>query len=969
MKQKNFLKIAMFFLIAIISNQTFGQVFITEIADPNDSASARYVEIYNQGDSSVDLSDWALRRWTNDNSSPQTDKSLSGTIASKGFIVFVASTTGFNTAFSSFSGTSIQLGTGGPVDSNGDDNVALIDNNGTLVDMFGVAGEDGSGTCHEFEDGRAERKATVITAKSTWSEADWNIWADSTILGCTSHTNDPQNTADGDFDPGTWIGEPVSNDPIVTFDSATSTETEIDATFTSANIPISVTNYNGNQINIDVAITGGTVESGDYSYTTQSLSFSSNSTQNITIDINDDADQENETIIFTITETSSVTGLVISQTIHTLTITDNDLPSIIINELLADPGSVVDANGDGVFSSTNDEFIEFVNTDSVSFDLTGYTVEDSGSVTYTFGAITIPAGGSVVIFGGGIPTGIPGITDTASGLSLNNSGDTVYLKNADGTIITTYTYGSEANSDESIGRSSDLTGVFVKHETISSNPVSASPGRYNTTGEPFSTNTWTGATDTSWTTATNWSLGSVPGSGDDVQIINTTNQPIASGVVTVNSVTIASGSTLTAQSTFTGSVTYNRTLGTSNWYLVSSPVSGEIMTDMRANNSFDTGSGTNIGFATYNPGQTDTAAWTYFTSSSTDALSDGIGYSAKLDSSGDISFTGTINTADVETPSLTTGYNLIGNPYTSYISSKTFLEAGTSSNIDQTQIWLWNENLDMYEVKPSGTDWVLAPAQGFFVNANSGGKVTFEKTNQATSGNIFQKTSKTTLELWVSDGENKRYAKIDYTDNGTNGFDYGFEGEVFGGISSSFSAFTSLLQDDLGKKYQVQTLPNSGYENMIIPVGIEAAAGKEITFSVEALNLPTEIKVFLEDRLTNTFTRLDETNSEYKITLTEALNGVGRFYIHTAQSTLSTDDVILNSVSIYKTNASTLKIAGLPQGKASISLYNILGKEMMSASFTSNGNKEISLSKLSSGVYVAKVKTEKGVISKKIILE
>ena len=49
------------------------------------------------------------------------------------------------------------IGTGGPADSNGDDNIALLAPDGSIIDMFGVAGEDGSGTGHEFEDGRAER--------------------------------------------------------------------------------------------------------------------------------------------------------------------------------------------------------------------------------------------------------------------------------------------------------------------------------------------------------------------------------------------------------------------------------------------------------------------------------------------------------------------------------------------------------------------------------------------------------------------------------------------------------------------------------------------------------------------------------------------------------------------------------------------------------------------------------------------
>ena len=70
------------------------------------------------------------------------------------------------------------IGTGGPADSNGDDNIALLGPDGSIIDMFGVAGEDGTGTGHEFEDGRAERACGAV-ASATWIEADWNIDNDS----------------------------------------------------------------------------------------------------------------------------------------------------------------------------------------------------------------------------------------------------------------------------------------------------------------------------------------------------------------------------------------------------------------------------------------------------------------------------------------------------------------------------------------------------------------------------------------------------------------------------------------------------------------------------------------------------------------------------------------------------------------------------------------------------------------------
>ena len=94
----------------------------------------------------------------------------------------------------------INGGAGGPADSNGDDNIAIRDASDTVVDIFGVPGEDGSGTCHEFEDGRAIRNAGVAGPNPVWDESEWTVFADSNVSGCTSHTNDPQDVAD--MDPG-----------------------------------------------------------------------------------------------------------------------------------------------------------------------------------------------------------------------------------------------------------------------------------------------------------------------------------------------------------------------------------------------------------------------------------------------------------------------------------------------------------------------------------------------------------------------------------------------------------------------------------------------------------------------------------------------------------------------------------------------------------------------------------------------
>ena len=328
------------------------------------------------------------------------------------------------------------------------------------------------------------------------------------------------------------------------------------------------------------------------------------------------------------------------------------------------------------------------------------------------------------------------------------------------------------------------------------------------------------------------------------------------------------------------------------WYLMASPVA-------HSNFSVDTfttandiaTSSSDVAIATYG---TSDDSWSYFLAGATRNFLPGKGYSIKkATTTGTVSFTGTLNTSDagidIVLSSEGNRYNLLGNPYTSYINSATF---SANAALSETQtIWVYDQTLSTngsYVVKTLDEDFILAPGQGFFVKANAaGGSVNFAETNQSHTSDTFQKTSKTEVKIQLSVNGAIHYAKLYYLNTTTTGFDVGYEGEVFGGTTDEFSIYTHLLTDNVGKKYQVQSLPNSEYESMVIPVGVKAAANKEIIISVEALNLPAGVNVFLEDKQTDTFTRLDEANSNYKITLTENLDGIGRFYLHTTSSVLN----------------------------------------------------------------------------------
>jgi len=147
----------------------------------------------------------------------------------------------------------------------------------------------------------------------------------------------------------------------------------------------------------------------------------------------------------------------------------------VINEIHADPdGSIAgDANGDGIRDGSQDEFVEIVNTSGADIDISGWTLADGFTVRHTFATGSIVLDGcSVVVFGGGTPTGAFGnsLVQTASGgsLGLNNSGDNITLHNGVGDAATA-SYGSEGGANQSLTLDPDVTGAsFVQHSVASS---------------------------------------------------------------------------------------------------------------------------------------------------------------------------------------------------------------------------------------------------------------------------------------------------------------------------------------------------------------------------------------------------------------------------------------------------------------------------------------------------------------------
>lgn len=154
---------------------------------------------------------------------------------------------------------------------------------------------------------------------------------------------------------------------------------------------------------------------------------------------------------------------------------------IFINEFLADPpnGIAGDANGDGVRSSSDDEFVELLNTGSSAVDISNWTLADGTQIRHTFavGSVLSPEE-RLVIFGGGIlnPSSYWAVTATGHSLSLNNTGDQIILRNVLNQIIDQVIYGSEAGFDQSLTRFPEGSESFAKHLSVSGAGLAFSPG-------------------------------------------------------------------------------------------------------------------------------------------------------------------------------------------------------------------------------------------------------------------------------------------------------------------------------------------------------------------------------------------------------------------------------------------------------------------------------------------------------------
>lgn len=530
---------------------------------------------------------------------------------------------------------------------------------------------------------------------------------------------------------------------------------------------------------------------------------------------------------------------------------------------------------------------------------------------------------------------------------------------------------------------------------------------------------WNGSIGTDWANGNNWNGGIVPQTNDKAIIVSATNNPIFDtslhtiknlevksggdltinsgktltvtndfdnqGILTVNSSATQSGSFI-VQGTSTGNLLYSRGgLLANKWSIIAPPVKNQKIVAFAQNLANDIRKNTTVspnryavGF--YNDANTSGSKWVYFNANTNvnTTFDTAKGYTVSRNSNGEIAFTGALEVNDVAKSTTVSEWNAIGNPYTAYYpinknSNSSFLN-DNSANLEIPSVYIWSVSQEKYVAVTnlvSSTEQFLPPAQGFFIKTNSSVANMHFKANKrsampSSGTHDFNKTEteKTPyVKVFAAKGNVKINTDIIFSKKATLGFDTNEDIENF--TTANFDLNSYLVDNSMNKNFTIQSIPESSISTAVIPLSIEAKANDNIVFTTKPIDFPSEAKLYLEDKLTSTFTRLDEENSTYEVTLTENTSGIGRFYLHTSSRGLSTIDTDMSTVSIFKLDTNFLQIKGQTKN-ARLTMFDMIGKQVYKNQFDVLGEKNINLSTLANGVYLINLETDKGNITKKI---
>jgi hypothetical protein len=332
-------------------------------------------------------------------------------------------------------------------------------------------------------------------------------------------------------------------------------------------------------------------------------------------------------------------------------------------------------------------------------------------------------------------------------------------------------------------------------------------------------------------------------------------------------------------------------------------------------------------------------------------------------------------------------FNFVSNPYAAAIDRSAFVLANTNTT---GAIYLWNDggsnngqrpNTDFVTVTDAGAvsggsngsgatfdeTTYIGSAQGFLVQANAAGNVTFTEAMQQIGGNtdasyfrVADQLHKVKIEISGMGGKDQTL--LAFTEKGSLLFDRMWDANKI--VLDERLAFYTIMGD---QKLAIQTLPALGVESVEIPLGMEGIIAGNYSIGLNESNLPEGYQAILIDQQTGQRYNL----SESSVDLSLSLDSKNRFVLNVIipGAVLGTTP-LTTKMKVY-TNQGELHLNVLDlKGLANLTLFDLGGRvySQGALNFDSSGQSTFNVSTLKGGMYIVKIQQGSTSFSTKFIL-
>ncbi|WP_439127437.1 proprotein convertase P-domain-containing protein [Polaribacter sp.] len=280
----------------------------------------------------------------------------------------------------------------------------------------------------------------------------------------------------------------------------------------------------------------------------------------------------------------------------------------------------------------------------------------------------------------------------------------------------------------------------------------------------------------------------------------------------------------------------------------------------------------------------------------------------------------------------------------------------------------------------------IAVGQGFFVSGDAdGGAITFnnsqrENVTEGTYSTFFKSNKKHKLEEkarkklpiiklgmnYLGDNSKELHRQIGISFKPNNSFDYdtGYDSYLFDLSATDFYwKFPNINQ-----KFAIAGIQDLS-EDLEVPLEIIVDKDGEINIEIDEISFTKE-NVYIFDKLENKYYSL--INNSATINLLKGKHS-NRFFITFKEAkSLSVDDIIFKDLTIFYAKESkeiNIKLENNLEIN-NTKLYTIMGQEVQKWEFNKNtsNSEKLKVNNLSTGVYVVKIKTNRGDVSRKILI-